>query len=142
MNDTRREAVRITEFMPEDDHITIHALTLDARVGVPEVERLMPQRLLADVTFWPREPLSGIGDSLEGTVDYSAAAGVCRESAARRPVQLIETVADTLCADMLERFPLKQVRVTLRKSILAGTDAVSVTLTRRNGSHSAVNPIP
>ncbi len=128
--------------MPENDHITLHGLGFAARIGVPEVERAAPQRLAADVTFWPVRPLAGLEDELSRTVDYSAAATVCRETAGRREYRLIETLADVLCGDLLEAFPLKQVRVTLRKFILPDTDAVSVTLTRRrDGSSPAGSPI-
>ncbi len=123
--------------MPENDHITLHGLGFAARIGVPEEERAAPQRLAADVSFWPLKPLAGLQDELSGTVDYSAAATVCRETAGRREYRLIETLADVICGDLLQAFPLKQVRVTLRKFILPDTDAVSVTLTRRRDDPSS-----
>ena len=103
---------------------------LNARVGVPDAERAMPQRLSADVTFWPFAPLSDLGDDLAQTIDYGAAARICRETAGAGESRLIETLADAICTGLLRAFSLKQVRVTLRKFILPGTDAVSVTLTR------------
>ena len=82
--------------------------------------------------------MEGLNDDLARTVDYSAAARVCRETAERQEYRRIETLADVLCGELLSAFPLKQVRVTLRKFILPDTDAVSVTLTRRrDGSSSA-----
>ena len=117
--------------MPEDNHITLHGLGFAARIGVPESERAAPQRLAADVTLWPVQRLTGLEDDLARTVDYSAAAMVCRETAGRSEYRLIETLADVLCGDLLRAFPLTQVRVTLRKFILPDTDSVSVTLTRR-----------
>ena len=117
--------------MPENDHITIQGLGLAARIGVPKAERAAPQRLAADVTIWPVQPLAGLEDDLARTVNYSAAATVCRETAGRREYRLIETLADALCGDLLQTFPLKKVRVTLRKFIVPDSDAVSVTLTRQ-----------
>ena len=128
--------------MPEDDHITLHGLGLSARVGVPEAERAVPQRLSADVTLWPAAPLSSLGDDLERTVNYSRAAGLCHETGGRAEYRLIETLADALCADLLRAFPLKKVRVALRKFILPGTDAVSVTLTRRSDGVPAASTLP
>ncbi len=124
--------------MPFNDHITLHSLGLAARIGVPEAERAAPQRLAADVTFWPAEGLENLADELARTVDYSAAARVCRETAGHGEYRLIETLADVLCGDLLTAFPLKQVRVTLRKFIVPDSEAVSVTLTRqRDGVLSA-----
>jgi dihydroneopterin aldolase len=124
--------------LPEDDYITLHGLGLVARAGVPDVERATPQRLAADLKLWPRQPLSDLGDELARTVDYGAAAQLCRTTAARGEYRLIETLADTLCADLMDHFPLKQVRITLRKFIVSDTDAVSVTLTRHGAGSSAV----
>ncbi len=123
---------------PEEDHITLYGLGLVARAGVPEAERATPQRLSADLRLWPVQPLSGLDDDLSRTVDYGAAARLCRSTAARGEYRLIETLADTLCTDLLETFPLKTVCVTLRKFILPDTDAVSVTLTRHGAGTTAV----
>ncbi len=124
--------------MPENNHISLHGLGFAARIGVPDAERAAPQRLAADVTLWPTGAMEGLDDDLARTVDYSAAARVCRETAERQEYRLIETLADVLCGELLSAFPLKQVRITLRKFILPDTDAVSVTLTRRrDGSSSA-----
>jgi len=124
--------------MPSNNQITLHSLGFAARIGVPDAERAAPQRLAADVTLWPTGALAGLEDDLAKTVDYSAAAAVCRETAGRREYRLIETLADVLCGDLLKAFPLNQVRVTLRKFIVPDSDAVSVTLTRqRDGVLSA-----
>jgi dihydroneopterin aldolase len=127
---------------PEDDQITLHGLGLSGRVGVPEAERAVPQRLSADVTLWPAVPLTGLGDELDRTVNYSLAAGLCRQTVARGEYRLIETLADTLCADLLRAFPLRKVRVAIRKFILPDADAVSVTLTRRGDGLPAASTIP
>ena len=125
--------------LPEEDHITLHGLGLVARAGVPDVERATPQRLAADLKLWPQRPLSDLGDDLASTVDYGAAARLCRVTAAHGEYRLIETLADTLCADLIRNFPLKMVRITLRKFILPDTDAVSVTLTRHGAGSPAVS---
>jgi dihydroneopterin aldolase len=127
--------------MPDEDHLTLHGLALAARVGVPDAERAIPQRLLADVTFWPGGQLSGLGDDLSRTVDYGVAARLCRETAARGESRLIETLADTICGDLLRALPLRMVRVTLRKSVVPATDAVSVTLTRRGDGLPAASTL-
>ena len=106
-------------------------------MGVPEIERAIPQRLEADITLWPQRRLSGLGDDLVGTIDYSAAAVTCRATAASGVFQLIETLAEQLCYALLAAFPLQGVRVSLRKFILPDTEAVSVSLTRSQDDLSA-----
>ena len=123
----------------EDDHITLYGLGLVARAGVPEAERATPQRLSADVRLWPQRPLSDLDDEIARTIDYDAAARLCRTTAARGEYRLIETLADTLCTDLIRNFPLKMVRITLQKFILPDTDAVSVTLTRHGAGTPAVS---
>jgi dihydroneopterin aldolase len=60
-------------------------------------------------------------------------------TAARGEYRLIESLADSLCSDLLSTFPLKTVRITLRKFVLPDTDAVSVTLTRHGAGSPAVS---
>jgi dihydroneopterin aldolase len=128
---------------PHDDHITIHGLGLVVRVGVPEIERATPQRVVVDVTLWPQRALSGLRDELEGTINYSAAAAVCHSIAGSGEYRLIETLAERLCAELLTAFPLRAVRVVVKKFILPDTEAVSVSITRsRDGLTGAVLPHP
>ncbi len=140
LNTPRKFLSMLGRLMPlEDDHITLHGLGLMARAGVPDVERAVPQRLEADLWLWPERGFSDLGEDLARTVDYSQAANLCRGTAGRGEYRLIETLADTLCADLLGAFPLKKVRITLRKFILPGTNAVSVTLTRQGAGSPAVS---
>lgn len=123
--------------LAHDDHIGIHSLGLVAGIGVPEEERLVPQRLEADVVLWPREPLAELGEDLSRTVNYADVAVAFREEAARMPRLLIETLAEDLCRVALSRWALAAVRVTIYKFILPDTRAVSVTLTRRPADFAA-----
>ena len=115
---------------PENDSIAVTGLGLVCRIGVPEEERAVPQRLEADLVLWPCRDFRDLGDSLEGTVDYGAVALQCREVAASRDRQLIETLAADLAAALLAAWPLRAVRVTVRKFILPDCGSVSVTVLR------------
>lgn len=124
---------------PDQDHISLHALGLTARVGVPDVERATPQRLEADLTLWPHQDFAGLNDDLARTVDYDAAAKLVRRHASAGEWKLIETLGGELCAALLAAFPLAAVRLTLRKFILPDTAAVAVTLTRRRTPAASVS---
>ena len=115
---------------PESDSIAVTGLGLVCRIGVPEEERAVPQRLEGDLVLWPSRDFRGLGDRLEGTVDYGAVALQCRELAASQDRQLIETLAGDLAADLLAAWPLRAVRVTVRKFILPDCASVSVTVLR------------
>ncbi len=114
----------------DEDSIAITALGVVCRVGVPEEERAVPQRLELDLVLWPRRDFRELGDRLEGTVDYGAVALRCRELAASQPRQLIETLAGELAVALLAGWPLRAVRVTVRKFILPDCGSVSVTVLR------------
>lgn len=117
----------------QDDVISLHGLGLAAHLGVPDGERAIPQRVEADITLYPRRPLTALGDEVGRTVNYSEVATVCRATAAGAPRRLLETLAEDLCGALLRRWPLAAVRVTIRKRIVPDAEAVSVTLHRRAG---------
>lgn len=114
----------------EDDCIHIRELELLARVGVPEQERAQPQRLTASITLWPTAGLEQLADQIDRTVDYAAVAQGVAVFAAKRGDHLIETLAAEIASDLLATFPLKRVRIELRKFILPNTKYVAVILTR------------
>ena len=113
-----------------DDHISLSGLGLTAYVGVPAEERAQPQRLSADIVLWPVGGLADVQESISRTIDYDAAAQLCRTISMAHPRHLIETLAEDLCAALLANYPLGQVRVRLQKFILPDTKSVAVTLTR------------
>lgn len=109
------------------DTIFIAGLSLPAHIGVPDEERRLPQSIEADVRLIPARSWRGIEDRLDGTIDYEAAALLCRETAIARPRQLLETLADDLATALFDRFQsLERVEVELRKRILPGVDHVGV----------------
>ena len=118
--------------MPRDQ-IRIEELTLEARIGVPDLEREKPQRLVFSITIVPKHDFRDLGDDLQRTVDYAAVVDEVRSFVAARVVKLIETLADELATHLLERFSLAEVEVELRKFILPDTKHVSVRIRRGNG---------
>jgi dihydroneopterin aldolase len=113
------------------DTIFIAGLSLPAHIGVPDEERRLPQSIEADIRLMAARSWQGIEDRLEGTIDYEAAALLCRETAIARPRQLLETLADDLATDLFDRFQsLERVEVELRKRILPGVHHVGVRCVR------------
>lgn len=114
--------------MPDEIHI--EELAVDARIGVPDDERATPQRLLFSITLVPRTDFRALEDDVQSTVDYAAVADEVRKFTSSRVVRLIETLADELATHLLETFPLREVRIELRKFILPGTAYVAARVTR------------
>jgi dihydroneopterin aldolase len=114
----------------EGDCIHIEQLEVLARVGVTENERRSTQRLVINITVWPRKPFTALGDDIAETVNYSAIAFETRKLAETATCKLIETLADQMADKLSAVFPISKVRVEVRKFVLPGSEYVSVTTTR------------
>ena len=118
------------------DRIEIRGLQVAAKVGVPDLERSIPQRLEMDVVL--TGDFSHLGDDLSGTTDYAAVSDWTRRECARREFRLIESLADHLATTLLEEFPVAtSAAVEIRKFILPDTRHVAVIVKRdRAGKNS------
>lgn len=112
------------------DAIHIQELELSARIGVPDEERAVAQRLAANLTMYPSRGFSGLKDAVDNTVDYFVATRAVKEFTSQRECRLIETLAEGIAGMLLERFHLSAVEVELRKFILPDTAYVAVRLRR------------
>ncbi len=116
------------------DAIHIEELELAARIGVLDEERARPQRLTISITIWPSTRFHELQDDLAKTVNYSAICREVKEFVSGRRDRLIETLAEQIAAQLLGKFPIRRVRLDLRKFILPGVKYVAVTLVRENPS--------
>ncbi len=119
------------------DKILISGMECLTSVGVSKGEREVPQHLNIDVEFPADCRVSGKSDSIHDAVDYDLVAQTVAEVCASREFQLIETVAEQIARRTLERFPISQVRVLVRKisPVPAPRVAyVSVEITRSSSS--------
>ena len=111
------------------DRIEIKNLQVVARVGVPDLERSIPQRLEIDMTI--SGDFRHLGDDLACTTDYAAACAWVRGECAQREFRLVESLADHLAAGFLANFPATEsVTLELRKFIVPGTQHIAVRMTR------------
>jgi 7,8-dihydroneopterin aldolase/epimerase/oxygenase len=112
------------------DRIQIEQLEIFGRVGVPEEERAVPQRLVISITLWPTADLGHLNDAITRTVNYSAVCDATKKFVGEQSPKLIETLADRLAAHLLATFPIRKITVELRKFVLPDAQYVSVTVTR------------
>jgi len=112
------------------DRIHIEQLEISSRVGVPEEERAVPQRLTVSISLWPSNEARDLADKIEKTVNYSVVAEETKHFVRNQSFNLIETLADRLAMHLLKTFPTQKVTVELRKFPLEDAEYVSVTVTR------------
>lgn len=112
------------------DRVHIEQLEVFGRVGVTEDERSRPQRLVLNLTAWPRDSFDSLGDNIERAVDYSRLALVTREFIEKRTAALVETLVTELATVCLEKFPIRKIDIELRKFVLRDAQYVSVALSR------------
>lgn len=115
----------------EPDAIVIEELELNTRIGVPEEERSAVQRLTVSITMCPRRRFGELKDEIANAVDYSSVTRNVEQFAAARSDKLIETLADAIASHLLVAYPLRRVRVELRKFVLRETKFVAAVCERR-----------
>ena len=118
------------ESHPFCDEIRIEQLEISARIGVPEEERVTPQRLTINISFWPYQQMRDLADNIHNAVNYSVVADETKSFVRGQSVNLIETLADQVAAHLLKTFPIQKVTVEVRKFALPDAKYVSATATR------------
>ena len=111
--------------------ITIHDLEVFYHVGVPDEERLRPQRLLLQVDLEFDFTTAAGSDELADTINYYAVAERLRHYGAGRSWRLIEKLAVELADLILAEFRPRAVTLEVKKFPLPAARLVSVTCTRR-----------
>ena len=93
--------------------IELAGLEVFGHHGVNEDERRDGQRFLYDLELEVGE--AGSSDRIEDAVDYREVAACVREVSESRAFHLLEALAAAVADALLERFPVVQVRVRVRK---------------------------
>jgi len=97
------------------DKILISGMGCLTAIGVTAGERAVKQQLSIDVEF-PVDGRAGGSDSIEDAVDYDTVARAVAEVCSSREFHLIETVAEQIAGRILEKFPVPEVRIQVRKT--------------------------
>ena len=113
------------------DLIRVVDLEVHACLGVPEEERARPQRLLITLEmevgdFGP----AARADDVALTINYAEVAERAKAFAVSRPRRLLETFASDLADELLAAFPIRRLRLEVKKFILPDARHVSVEIER------------
>jgi 7,8-dihydroneopterin aldolase/epimerase/oxygenase len=117
------------------DRIEVLGIACRARIGVPDQERRFPQDLLVDVSCELDFTEAIETDDFSRTVDYEEIVRVVRETSSSRLWYLIETLAGTLCDELLKLPPVRvaEVRVAKFPVGLKGRASQVAAVVRRGG---------
>ncbi len=97
------------------DKIIVKGLAFSARHGVHPEEKEKPQRFLVDVEIGFDLSAASRSDQIEDTIDYSELVKCVREQVENRSYNLIEALAGGIADSIIERFPVRSARVTVKK---------------------------
>lgn len=115
------------------DRITLTGIEVFAHHGAREHERNYGQRFVVDVTISANLQPAAATDALDLTINYSDVASQVEAIMKSEPVDLIETLAERICAAVLEHPLANAVEVTIHKPkapLSVTFHDVSVTLVR------------
>ena len=110
--------------------ISIVDLEVFYRVGVPDAERMNPQRLLLTVEMETDFAAAAASDGIADTVDYFAVTRRLLKLGEDREWRLIEKLATDIADTVLGEFQPQAVTVEIKKFIIPQARHVSVTLTK------------
>ncbi|MBO8159752.1 dihydroneopterin aldolase [Thermosyntropha sp.] len=97
------------------DKIIAKGLTFTACHGVFPEEKINPQRFKLDVIMYRDLGLAGKNDDLKLTVSYDEVYCTVKEIVEGKSFDLIEALAEKVAEEVLNRFPLEAVEVTVYK---------------------------
>ena len=97
------------------DRIFVHALAVDAVIGIYDWERNVKQRLEIDLEMWTDLRAAATSDAIEDTLNYKSVAKRVLGFVEGSSFRLVEALAGEIARIVLEEFKLTRVRVTVHK---------------------------
>jgi dihydroneopterin aldolase len=95
--------------------IELYGIVLHGFHGVLEEERREGQRFLVDLELDLEHEQAARSDRIEDAVDYRGVVSRVREISDAHPYQLLEAFAAALADALIDDWPLRAVRVRVRK---------------------------
>ncbi|OYT69449.1 MAG: dihydroneopterin aldolase [Armatimonadetes bacterium JP3_11] len=103
--------------MPSDQ-IIVRGIEFYAYHGVPDAEQQIGHRYWVDVTVDIDLREAGLTDDLRHTVSYGDLARLVIQIGTSQRTRLLETLAEQMCAAILERFPpIQRVELFIAKRL-------------------------
>lgn len=97
------------------DTVFIEGLEVQSVIGVYDWEKKIKQKLVFDLQMEHDNRLSAKNDDLSKTLDYEAIANFITKYCQENTFELIETLAERLCQDLLNQFNITALELILKK---------------------------
>ncbi|ADZ90288.1 dihydroneopterin aldolase [Marinomonas mediterranea] len=97
------------------DLVLIEGLHVDAVIGVYDWEKEILQNLVFDLEMAHDNRPAAATDDLSKTLDYEAISNFIKQYCLENTFELIETLAERLCAKLMDVFEFESILMTLRK---------------------------
>ena len=97
------------------DKITLKGIRFHGYHGVAEAERQIGQKYEIDAELVRDLSVAGKTDDLVHTIDYAQVIRLIIEIGTHQSFQLIEALAETITAAILDQFVVEEVRITVNK---------------------------
>ncbi len=110
------------------DTIFIRGLVFSGKHGVFDEEHARPQRFGIDIEV--KQKPADWGEKIKNTYNYMDAREIARVCIEEKSFKLIETLAETICQEILMHPLAESVSVTIRKLDVLPVGEVGVTLVR------------
>ena len=97
------------------DAILLEGIVVPAELGVIRAERRMRRPVDIDIELRLDLRRAGQSDRLSSTIDYGEVYRTVETVAQEREYRLVEALAESLAAALLESYPIESCRLTVRK---------------------------
>ncbi len=98
-----------------EDMIVLTGMVFYGFHGVDSDEQALGQRFVVDLEAHLDLRAAGRSDDISMTINYSRLFGTVREVVEGQPVKLLETLANRIAAEILDRFPVRAARIRVKK---------------------------
>jgi dihydroneopterin aldolase len=113
------------------DTVFIEGLRVEATVGAHNWEQRVNRTLVIDLELAGDVSRAASSDRLTETIDYKTVADAAAEICGRTRHRLIETMAEELARELMQRFGVRWLRITVRKpGAVANAESVGVRIER------------
>jgi 7,8-dihydroneopterin aldolase/epimerase/oxygenase len=113
------------------DFVFLGDLRADAVIGINDTERRMPQRLIFDIEIGTELQRAAETDDLSQTIDYKSVADRVIEHASASRFQLLEALAESTAAILMNEFRARWCRIRITKrGVVSGTRDVGIVIER------------
>ena len=115
-------------------HVFVKDLTLDALMGIYEIEKQKPQRIIVNIDLSVQEQPGPLPDDISHVVSYEIVAKKVEAIVAKGHINLVETMAEKFAEACLTDKRVLSVRVRVEKpDIIPNARSVGVEIERVQG---------